>query len=135
MPASVDDAVDIADEAVIGLLDEEGWEPGQVALITTGSRHSTQVMQQDHDGQQGYWASYFAGEEVFYGHVLGCKGLERSAVVLCLIEDGTRDRARERLYVGMSRATDLLLLLLLLGGPDVVTTVGGDEVAKRLGLR
>ena len=131
VPASVDDAVDIADEAVIGLLDEEGWGPGQVALITTGSRHSTQVMQQDQDGQQGYWATYFAGEEVFYGHVLGCKGLERSAVVLCLNEDGTRDRARERLYVGMSRATDLLVVV---GDPDVVTAVGGHEVAKRLGL-
>lgn len=132
VPASVDDAVDIADEAVIGLLDEEGWEPGQVALITSGSRHSTQVMQQDQDGQEGYWATYFAGEEVFYGHVLGCKGLERSAVVLCLNEDGTRDRARERLYVGMSRATDLLIVV---GDPEVVAAVGGPEVAKRLGVR
>ena len=115
----------------IGLLDDEGWEPGQVALITTGSRHSTQVMQQEQEGQQGYWASYFEGEEVFYGHVLGCKGLERSAVVLCLNEDGTRDRARERLYVGMSRATDLLVVV---GDPEVVRAVGGPEVARRLGL-
>jgi len=130
--APVEDVLDVADDVVIGLLDDEGWNPGQVALITTGSRHSTQVMQQEQDGQQGYWASYFDGEEVFYGHVLGCKGLERSAVVLCLNEDGTRDRARERLYVGMSRATDLLVVV---GDPDVVRAVGGHEVAKRLGLR
>jgi hypothetical protein len=51
--------------------------------------------------------------------------------VLCLNEDGTRDRARERLYVGMSRATDLLVIV---GDPDVVGAVGGPEVAKRLGL-
>ena len=48
------------------------------------------------------------GEDVFYGHVLGCKGLERRAVVLCVNETEVRDRARERLYVGMSRATDQL---------------------------
>lgn len=128
VPTSVDDAVEVADEQVIELLDE-GWEPGQLALITTGSRHWTQAKQQEEDGQQGYWATYFAGEEVFYGHVLGCKGLERSAVVLCLNEDGSRDRARERLYVGMSRATDLLIVV---GDSAVVTTVGGAEVAKRL---
>lgn len=52
--------------------------------------------------------------------------------MLCLNEDGSRDRARERLYVGMSRATDLLAVV---GDPDVVRAVGGDEVAKRLGLR
>ncbi|MFT4008830.1 MAG: NERD domain-containing protein [Nocardioidaceae bacterium] len=132
LPAAVHDAVEVADDQVIRLLDEEGWEPGQVALITTGSRHWTQVMQQEQEGQRGYWANYFDGEEVFYGHVLGCKGLERSAVVLCLNEDGTRDRARERLYVGMSRATDLLVVV---GDPDVVTAVGGQDVAKHLGLR
>ena len=129
--APVEDVLEAADDVVVGLLDDEGWDPGQLALITTGSRHSTQVMQQEQDGQQGYWASYFDGEEVFYGHVLGCKGLERSAVVLALNEDGTRDRARERLYVGMSRATDLLVVV---GEPEVVRAVGGSEVAKRLAI-
>lgn len=131
VPSIVEDAVEVADEEVIRLLDDEGWVPGHVALITTGSRHWTQVMQQEQDGQEGYWANYFDEDEVFYGHVLGCKGLERSAVVLCLNEDGTRDRARERLYVGMSRATDLLIVV---GDPDVITAVGGHEVARRLGL-
>lgn len=125
------DAIDVADEEAIRLLEEEGWEPGRVALITTGSRHWSQIAQQEKEGQQGYWASYFDADEVFYGHVLGCKGLERSAVVLCLNEDGTRDRARERLYVGMSRATDLLVVV---GDPEVVAAVGGPEVARRLGL-
>lgn len=131
VPCSVEDAIEVADDEVVRLLDEEGWEPGHLALITTGSRHWTQVMQQENDGQAGYWATYFDGEEVFYGHVLGCKGLERSAVVLCLNEDGTRDRARERLYVGMSRATDLLVVV---GDPEVAGAIGGREVAKRLGI-
>lgn len=131
VPAPVEKAVDVADEEVIRLLDEEGWEPGRIALVTTGARHYAQVMQQEAVGQQGYWAGYFDAEEVFHGHVLGCKGLERSVVVLCLNEDGTRDRARERLYVGMSRATDLLVVV---GDPEVIRTVGGPQVAKRLGI-
>ena len=69
---------------------------------------------------------------MFYGHVLGSKGLERSCVVLCVNEAGERDRARERLYVGMSRATDVLVVV---GDPAVVRRVGGDQVAARLGLR
>ena len=52
-------------------------------------------------------------------------------MVLCVNEAGERDRARERLYVGMSRATDMLVVV---GDPDVVRRVGGDEVARRLGI-
>lgn len=42
-----------------------------------------------------------------------------------------RDRASELRYVGMSRATDALVVV---GDPDVVRRIGGDEVAKRLGV-
>ena len=80
---------------------------------------------------RGYWRSFWEGEDVFYGHVLGSKGLERAAVVLCINEAGDRDRARERLYVGMSRATDVLVVV---GDPGVVRRIGGGEVAKRLGI-
>jgi hypothetical protein len=84
----------------------------------------------DFHDQDGYWRTYW-DDDVFYGHVLGCKGLERRAVVLCLNEDGSRGRARERLYVGMSRATDELVVV---GEPETVRRVGGPDVAKRLGL-
>lgn len=47
-------------------------------------------------------------DDVFSGHVLGCEGLERKAVELCLNESTPRDR--ERLQVGMSGATDMLAL-------------------------
>ena len=63
--------------------------------------------------------------------MLGSKGLEAGRRGLCINEVGERDRARERLYVGMSRATDVLVVV---GDPDVVRGIGGDEVAKRLGL-
>ena len=42
-----------------------------------------------------------------------------------------QDRSRERLYVGLSRATDKLVVV---GPPDLVQEIGGPEVAKRLGI-
>jgi hypothetical protein len=127
--ATQEDAVEAADDAVDSLL-ESGWEPRNVALLTTGHRHPVQVERTDFHDQEGYWRTYW-DDDVFYGHVLGCKGLERRAVVLCLNEDGSRDRARERLYVGMSRATDELVVV---GDPDTVRRVAGADVARRLGL-
>ena len=49
-------------------------------------------------------------EQVFYGHVLGFKGLERRAVVLVFNEQAAFERSRERLYVGLSRARDQLIV-------------------------
>lgn len=56
-----------------------------MALLSTGSRHPEQVERQT-DGHEAYWASFWDTdtEQVFYGHVLGFKGLERAAVVLAL---------------------------------------------------
>jgi hypothetical protein len=66
---------------------------------------------------------------VFYGHVLGFKGLERSVVVLALNETEARERSRERLYVGLSRARDCLVVI---GSAAYAQAVGGHELAKRL---
>ncbi|GAB3869482.1 ATP-binding domain-containing protein [Nocardioides maradonensis] len=131
VPCAAEDAEETADDEVIRLLDDEGWEPGRVAVITTGHRHTTQLLQVEELGQDGYWQTFWDAEEVFYGHVLGCKGLERAAVVLCLNETSVKDRARERLYVGMSRATDELVVV---GDPDWVREVGGPAVARALGI-
>jgi hypothetical protein len=123
------DAISLADDAIEILLDV-GWHPGNIALLTTGSRHPEQINRTEHDGQLGYWRSYW-DDDVFYGHVLGCKGLERPAVVLCVNESAAKDRAREKLYVGMSRATDHLVVV---GDPAVVREIGGPAVAGRLGI-
>jgi hypothetical protein len=128
VPTTTAEALDAADDEVVALLDK-GWDPSNIALLTTGHRHPEQQAQTERHGQVGYWRSFWDGDDVFYGHVLGSKGLERAAVVLCINEAGDRDRARERLYVGMSRATDVLVVV---GDPDVVRRIGGDEVAKRL---
>jgi hypothetical protein len=129
LDAGGEDPLDVADDEVDRLLDN-GWDPQHVALLTTGHRHPIQVERTDFHDQDGYWRTYW-DDDVFYGHVLGCKGLERRAVVLCLNEDGSRDRARERLYVGMSRATDELVVV---GDPATVRRVAGDDVARRLGI-
>jgi len=131
VPASADEAMDAADDEVERLLDE-GWKPEHVMLLTTGHRHPVQVERTGPgDDQQRYWRTFWEDDDVFYGHVLGCKGLERRAVVLCVNDSAVRDRARERLYVGMSRATDALVVV---GDPELIREVGGEQVARQLGL-
>jgi UvrD-like helicase C-terminal domain len=117
-----------ADDAIDALL-EEGWEPGQIALLTTQHRHPEQT----HIVGAGGWAAYrddfFAETDVFYGHVLGFKGLERPVVVLAVNGFKDLDRAKEMLYVGLSRARTLLVIV---GERALLEKVGGDGVRKRL---
>lgn len=126
---ATEDAVGVASDAAVALLDE-GWAPQHVALLTTGPRHPEQVARQQ-QGQDAYWACFWDDDDLFYGHVLGFKGLERPAVVLAV--NGFRDesRAREMLYVGLSRARDLLVVC---GDAALIRDVGGEAVATRLGL-
>lgn len=124
------EALAVGDDQVEELL-EAGWRPEDVALLTTGSRHPEQVARQA-EGNQAYWDSFWDTDQVFYGHVLGFKGLERRAVVLVVDAKGPMERARERLYVGLSRARDQLVVC---GDPAFITEVGGPELAHKLGLR
>src|SRR5699024_1589488 len=86
-----EEALAVADDQVDLLLDE-GWGPEDIALLTTGRRHPVQVERQEDLGQRGYWRTFWEDEDVFFGHVLGAKGMERRVVVLCVNEDGTRER-------------------------------------------
>ncbi|MDP5226708.1 MULTISPECIES: NERD domain-containing protein [Arthrobacter] len=119
-----------ADDLVDPLL-EEGWAANQIALLTTKHRHP--VHQEAYDGGDAavaeYWRDFHDGRKVFYGHVLGIKGLERSVVILCMDGFKDMDRARELLYVGMSRARSLLVLV---GDPDVIREAGREELVKVL---
>jgi hypothetical protein len=128
VPCPQGEAVHTADDAVDALL-ADGWEPRQVALLTTHHRHPMQVDQVERLGTDGYWASLWDDEQAFYGTVLGFKGLERPVVALAV--DGFLDpaRAREVLYVGMSRATHLLVVC---GDLAEIRAAAGKEVAKRL---
>ena len=124
-----DDALGVADDQIEALL-EEGWRPEDLALLTTGSRHPEQTERQK-DGHTAYWDTFWDADQVFYGHVLGFKGLERRAVVLVVNEASQFDRSRERLYVGLSRARDQLVVC---GDPDFIREVGGPDLARRLNL-
>ncbi|MFC3688567.1 NERD domain-containing protein [Aquipuribacter hungaricus] len=134
VPCSSEDALDTADEMVDELLERVGYEPHHVALLTTGRRHPVQREGQE-EGHDVYWRDFFDARSTFYGHVLGFKGLERPVVVLAVNGFGSGDgaeRAREKLYVGLSRARDLLVVC---GDPRLIRSAGGDGVARRLGIR
>lgn len=126
---SRDDALGVGDDQV-DLLLEQGWRPEDLALLTTGSRHPEQAERQK-DGHKAYWDSFWDTDQVFYGHVLGFKGLERRCVVLVVNEEGKFERSRERLYVGLSRARDQLVVC---GDPDFIREVGGPDLARRLNV-
>jgi hypothetical protein len=126
---SRDDAMDVGDDEVELLL-EQGWRPEDVALLTTGSRHPEQRERQT-AGSAAYWDSFWDAEQVFYGHVLGFKGLERRAVVLVVNEEAAFERSRERLYVGLSRARDQLVVC---GDPEFLRNIGGPVLARRLNI-
>jgi hypothetical protein len=130
VPCAPGGEIDAADEQVDALL-EAGWRPEHVALLTMGRRHPIQKERWEAEGPGGYWRSFWENDDVFYGHVLGCKGLERRAVVLCVNPKPDLVRAKEMLYVGMSRATDQLVVV---GDPEVVREVAGADVARRLGI-
>jgi len=129
VPCTSDEAVSVADDEAVALLDQ-GWAPEHVALLTTGRRHPKQVEQQAH-GQDAYWATYWDGQDLFYGHVLGFKGLERPAVVLAVNGFRSPERAAEMLYVGLSRARDLLVVC---ADPGLIRATAGPDVSARLGI-
>lgn len=126
---SREEALDIGDDQIEALL-EEGWRPEDLALLTTGSRHPEQTERQK-EGHKAYWDTFWDTDQVFYGHVLGFKGLERRAVVLVVNDSSQFEGSRERLYVGLSRARDRLVVC---GDPDFIREVGGPDLARRLNL-
>ena len=74
------------------VLMDSGWRPEHVMLLTTGRRHPVQMERTGaDDDQETYWRSYWENDDVFCGHVWGCKGLERRAVVLCVNESTVRN--------------------------------------------
>ena len=130
VPCTRDNAFDVGDDQIEALLNE-GWRPEDVALLTTGSRHPEQIARQT-EGNAAYWDSFWDAEQVFYGHVLGFKGLERRAVVLIVNDKSVFERSPERLYVGLSRARDQLVVC---ADPAFIAEVGGRDLVRRLGIK
>jgi len=126
--STAQEATSAADDVVEELMDE-GWEPGQIALLTTRSRHPVQKEQIELYGYDGYWDEFFAATDVFYGHVLNFKGLERPVVVLAVNGFGSAERAPQLLYVGLSRARSLLVVV---GDGGEIWDAGGGVVWERI---
>jgi hypothetical protein len=122
------DVLGRADDAVEALI-AEGWDPGRIALLTTGHRHPEQVNRIDVAGHDSYWDAFFAGDDVFYGHVRNFKGLERSAVVVAFNGAHDAELAGHLLYVGMSRATSLLVVV---GPREQIEAAAGIKVMAEL---
>lgn len=123
-----DDVLGRADDAVEALIGE-GWDPGRIALLTTGHRHPEQVNRIGVAGSDAYWDGFFTGEDVFYGHVRNFKGLERSAVVVAFNGAHDAELAGHLLYVGMSRATSLLVVV---GPREEIEVAAGVKVMAAL---
>jgi superfamily I DNA/RNA helicase len=122
-----DEVMERSDDAVASLVQERGWLPEDVALLTTKHRHPVHVERaMDKDE---YWRDLWFTDDVFYSTVAGFKGLERSAIVLAV--DGFHDGVAPAriLYAGMSRARDLLIVV---GPADALTAPLGPKTMRRL---
>jgi superfamily I DNA/RNA helicase len=126
VPCSREDVIRTADDVVEDLFDQRGWLPDDIALLTTVHRHDIQK-EKDHD-KDAYWASLW-DNDVFHGTVAGFKGLERPAVVLAVDGFHPGVNPAQVIYVGMSRARDLLIVV---GDPEEVEVAVGPAVMKRL---
>ena len=116
----------MTDRVVSELVDQRGWLPEHVVVLTTQHRHP---VQKEYKDKAAYWNDPWDSDDVFYSTVAGFKGLERSAVVLMV--DGFHGDLDPRnvLYTGMSRARDLLIVV---GPDDVLAEAGGKKFHRRL---
>jgi hypothetical protein len=117
-----------ADSEVASLI-SKGWNPGDVCVLTTGSRHA--IQRQDGDGalSRVYWKKFFEEEATYHCTTTGFKGLERRVVVLAINGWKDSDRKKDILYTSVTRARDLLIIC---GSKEEITQAGGKEFFKKL---
>jgi hypothetical protein len=117
---------EVADDVVENLTDKEFWHPGEIALLTTKSRHPEHARMAELD-RDAHWESLWANEDVFYCTVGGFKGLERPVVVLAI--DGFHDGVdpKDVLYVGMSRGRDKLIVVAHENEMEIIHSVQNSE--------
>ncbi len=123
IPASVEGALDAAEEAVDLLLDS-GRAPGDVLVITTGDAHPWA----DHElsfGEASYWAQHDAGDDVFYtGAAMASRAASRPVVVVA-VNGGPAAAAATALPLAHTRAGALLIVC---GDPQQINSVLGAGV-------
>jgi hypothetical protein len=121
-----DYAPSVAESALEALL-AEGWAPGSIAMLCTGQHWFDESERSESD--EAYWDHVLDAEDVHRGAIRDFQGLERPVVVLVVNGFDDPSRARELLYLGISRARTLLVVV---GPGDLIEDVGGERVRKRL---
>ncbi|GGQ78859.1 hypothetical protein GCM10010267_47420 [Streptomyces griseorubens] len=123
IPASVEGALDAAEEAV-DLLLESGRAPGDVLVITTGEQHPWATHELSF-GDASYWAQHDAGDDVFYADAQVADRAKKRPVVVVAVNGGPESVTATALKAAHSRAGALLIVC---GDPQRINTVLGAGV-------
>lgn len=126
-----DSVLEVADQVVADLCASGQWQQGDIALLTTWSRHPEQKRLADELGLEGYSAALAGRSRLAVSTVMSYKGLERPVVVLAVNGFREPQRAADVLRVGMSRATHRLVVV---ADPHELRRVGGDGLMGTLAV-
>jgi len=123
------EGAEAAADAEVARLISKGWNPGDLCVLTTGSRHA--IQRQDGDGalSRVYWKKFFEEEATYHCTTTGFKGLERRVVVLAINGWKDSERKKDILYTSVTRARDLLIIC---GSKEEITQAGGKEFFKKI---
>ncbi|MFI8362662.1 hypothetical protein ACIGD1_21105 [Streptomyces sp. NPDC085612] len=123
IPASVEGALDAAEEAVDLLLDT-GRAPGDILVLTTGDPHPWAAHELSF-GEAAYWALHDAGDDVFYADAARLERAAGRPVVVFAANGGPVDTVAGVLPVALARAGALLIVC---GDPQQINSVLGAGV-------
>ncbi|MFC8405821.1 hypothetical protein ACFUG9_19820 [Streptomyces griseoincarnatus] len=123
IPASVERALDAAEEAVDLLLDS-GRTPGDVLVITTGEQHPWATHELSF-GEASYWAQHDARDDVFYTDAQVADRAEARPVVVVAVNGGPESVTATALKAAHARAGSLLIVC---GDPQRINSVLGAGV-------
>ncbi|WP_079168476.1 hypothetical protein [Streptomyces colonosanans] len=122
IPASVEGALDAAEEAV-DLLLESGRAPADVLVITTGEQHPWAAHELSF-GEAAYWAQHDAGDDVFYADASAVSRAVGRPVVVVAVNGGV-----EAVAATLPQALGLAgALLIVCGDPKQINSVLGAGV-------
>ncbi|GHB71472.1 hypothetical protein GCM10010347_47190 [Streptomyces cirratus] len=108
IPASVEGALDAAEEAVDLLLDT-GRAPGDILVLTTGDPHPWAAHELSF-GETAYWAQHDARDDVFYADAAQAERAAGRPVVVFAANGGPVDAVAGALPVALARAGALLIV-------------------------